>query len=244
MEQLRTSIRGNVRLDDKLVIMKNTAPVCGAVFDMDGVLLDTEKLYVRFWKQAAADFGYDMTNEIVFGIRSLARKYSVPRLRSVFGEDFPFEKIHARRVELMDEYIRKNGFETKKGLHELLDCLDSVGCKKAVATATRRERALRYLDSVGILHRFDAIICGDMVTNGKPDPEIYLTAAGELDLPAEQCAAFEDSPNGILSAYRAGCRTIMIPDLTQPDEQVMPLLTAVYDDLAQAAAFFERRNVV
>lgn len=213
----------------------------GAVFDMDGLMTDTEKLYLRYWKEAAADFGYDMQNEHVYAIRSLARKYSIPKLKSFFGDDFPTEDVRARRTELINAHIEKYGIDVKKGLFELLDFLSSKGIRLAVATATPRERAVHCLEKIGALHYFDAVICGDMIESGKPDPDIYLTAARELGLPPEQCAAFEDSPNGIKAAHSAGCHAIMIPDMTQPDEETIPLLSAVYEDLEQAIAYFEGR---
>lgn len=213
----------------------------GAIFDMDGLMVDTEKLYLRYWKEAAADFGYEMKNEHVYAIRSLARKYSIPRLKSFFGEDFPTEDVRKRRTELINAHIENYGIDVKKGLFRLLDFLKSHGIKLAVATATPRERALNCLEKIGARQYFDAVICGDMITNGKPDPDIYLTAAHELGLPPEQCAAFEDSPNGIRAAHSAGCQVIMIPDMTPPDEETAPLLSAVYDDLAQAVSYFEGR---
>lgn len=213
----------------------------GAVFDMDGVLIDTEKLYLRFWKQAAADFGYKMEDEHVFAIRSLARKFSVLKLKSFFGEDFPTEDVRQRRTELINDHINKYGIDLKKGLFELLDFLKARGIKLAVATATPRERTLMYLEKINALDYFDAVICGDMVTNGKPAPDIYLTAARELGLSPEECAAFEDSPNGILSAHAAGCQAIMIPDLTDPEDDIKPLLSAVYSSLDKAAEYFDGR---
>lgn len=211
----------------------------GAVFDMDGVLIDTEKLYVRFWRQSAADFGYNMTEEHVFGIRSLARKFANVRLKNIFGEDFPCVQIREHRTELMDAYIAEHGIEPKKGLFTMLDHLRGMGIKTAVATATPVERAKKMLDKIGALPYFYAIVGGDMIRCGKPEPDIYLAAAAELGLPPENCAAFEDSPNGIRSAYSAGCRAVMIPDLTPPDEDILPMLSAVYDSLDEAVSFFE-----
>ena len=213
----------------------------GAVFDMDGLMIDTEKLYLLYWKKAAADFGYDMKDEHVYAIRSLARKYSIPMLKSFFGEDFPTEEVRARRTEMINAHIEKNGIDLKKGLFELLNWLKDHGVKLAVATATPRERATLYLRKINALDLFDTVVCGDMIANGKPDPDIYLTAARELDLPPEQCAAFEDSPNGIKAAHAAGCHAIMIPDMTPPDDEITSLLSAVYPDLAQAISYFEGR---
>lgn len=214
----------------------------GAIFDMDGLLIDTEKLYLRYWKQSAADFGYDMRDEHVYAIRSLARKYSIPKLKGFFGEDFPTEEVRAHRTELINAHIAEHGIDLKKGLFELLDYLRDKGVRLAVATATPRERTLKYLEKIGTADRFDAVVCGDMVTSGKPDPEIYLTAARELGLPPENCTAFEDSPNGLKAARAAGCQVIMIPDMTQPQPEDEPFYDAVYSSLDEAIDFFERRE--
>lgn len=214
----------------------------GAIFDMDGLLIDTEKLYLRYWKQSAADFGYDMRDEHVYAIRSLARKYSIPKLKGFFGEDFPTEEVRAHRTELINAHIAEHGIDLKRGLFELLDYLRDKGIKLAVATATPRERTLKYLEKIGAADRFDAVVCGDMVTSGKPDPEIYLTAARELGLPPENCAAFEDSPNGLKAARAAGCQVVMIPDMTQPQPEDEPFYDAVYSSLDEAIDFFERRE--
>lgn len=214
----------------------------GAVFDMDGLMIDTEKLLVRFWREAAAEHGYNMTVEHVLGIRSLSRKYAIPKLKGIFGEDFDFLSVRARRIELMNSYIDENGFDIKKGLFELLEYLKSHSYKIAVATATDITRATAYLNRINALEYFDAIVCGDMIKNGKPEPDIYLEAAKRLELEPCECVAFEDSPNGIKSAYSAGCHTIMIPDLTQPDDEVNGMLSAVYESLDKAIEFFEGRD--
>ena len=212
----------------------------GAIFDMDGLMIDTEKLYLKFWIQSAKDFGYDMKPEHVYAIRSMARKYSIPTLKGFLGEDCPTEEIRAHRTELMAEYINEHGLEVKKGLFELLYYLKGRGIKMAVATATPRSRTTEYLEKIGAAKFFSAVICGDMVETGKPAPDIYLTAARELGLPPEECAAFEDSPNGIKAAHAAGCHAIMIPDMTQPDDEIKPLLSAVYENLGLAVDYFER----
>ena len=185
----------------------------GVIFDMDGLMIDTEKLLTRFWCEAANHYGYPMTKEHVLGIRSLAAKYAIPHLKGIFGEDFDYYKVRAKRIELMNEFIRQNGIEKKKGLDELLDYLDSTGLKKAVATATDLQRTTLYLSSINIIDRFDKLICGNMIENGKPAPDIYLAAAKELELNPGECIALEDSPNGIRSAHTAGCKPVMIPDL-------------------------------
>lgn len=214
----------------------------GAIFDMDGTLIDTEKLYIRFWKQSAADFGYTMTDEIVFGIRSLARKFAEKKLKGILGEDFPYVDVREHRTELLDAYIKEHGIELKSGARELLEFLRRKGVRIAVATATARAKTEKYLEQIGIADYFDAIACGDMVENGKPEPDIYLLASEKLGLAPNECAAFEDSPNGLKSAYRAGCVTVMIPDLSQPDEELLPILSGVYNSLSDAAVLFESED--
>ena len=203
----------------------------GVIFDMDGLMLDTEKLLARYWIQAAREAGFPMELEHVLGIRSLAAMFAAPKLQSIFGKEFDYEMIRARRKELMNEHLRIHGIEKKKGVEELLIYLKQSGKKIAVATATDRQRTNHYLTQVGLINYFDAFICGDMVERGKPDPEIYLTASKALGLSPDECMALEDSPNGILSAHAAGCKAVMVPDLSQPDDELQSYLYACVPDL-------------
>lgn len=140
----------------------------GIIFDMDGLMIDTEKLLTRFWCEAANFYGYPMTDKHVLGIRSLAAKYAMPHLKSIFGEDFDYWAVRAKRIELMNSYIKEYGVEKKKGLDELLEYLKTTDLKLAVATATDMERTKMYLDSIHIFDIFDRIICGNMIENGNP----------------------------------------------------------------------------
>jgi len=201
------------------------------IFDMDGLLLDTEKLLVRFWVQAANEAGFPMTRENALAIRSLHRSFAVPYLRGLFGERFDYVKIRSRRMELMNEYLSENPLEVKDGARELLDFLRERGILAAVATATDLERTEKYLTRAGLFGCFDKIVCASMVERGKPEPDIYIYAARELGFEPRECAALEDSPNGVRSAAGAGCKTIMIPDLTEPDAELSELICARCDSL-------------
>lgn len=193
---------------------------------MDGLLLDTEKLLVRFWQEAAREAGFDMTREVALNIRSMHRSFAIPYLKSVLGEDFDYLKIRSRRMELMSAHLAKYGLELKKGAKELLTYLNENKIPAAVATATDYERAEKYLKETEIFGYFDKIICATMVKVGKPQPDIYIYAASELGLEPSECAALEDSPNGVKSAAAAGCKTIMVPDLTEPDEELSRIIAA------------------
>ncbi|MEE5992909.1 MAG: HAD family phosphatase [Oscillospiraceae bacterium] len=202
------------------------------IFDMDGLMLDTEKLLARYWMQAAHEYGFPMQLQQVLEIRSLSANYAKPKLQSIFGENFNYEEIRARRRQLTAEHLQTYGIEKKQGLDQLLQYLKDSNRKIAVATATDKERTEIYLKQVGVYEYFDTFVCGDMVKIGKPDPEIYLTACQAVGFPPAECMALEDSPNGIRSAYSAGCKAVMIPDLSQPDEELKPLLYACVPSLA------------
>lgn len=196
------------------------------IFDMDGVLIDTEKLYNRFWCQAAAELGYDMKREHALMIRSLSPEFAIPLLEGVFGDGFPYHDIKNRRIQIMNKYVSENGVEMKKGADKLVQFLKDRKIKTAVATSSDMDRVRRYLGFVGLFDKFDKIICGPDVQHGKPMPDIYLAAAKALGVDTDKCIAVEDSKNGILSAYRAGCHTIMVPDLDEPDEETKRMLYA------------------
>lgn len=197
------------------------------IFDLDGTVLDTEKLLVKYWCAAANEYGYPMEREHALQLRSLARKYAEPLLKEWFGDECDYMTLRNRRMALMTEHIDKFGLETKKGIRELLIYLGNNGYKRAVATATDLTRAGNYLKSVGLYEYFDNIISAHQVENGKPKPDVYLYAISQLKLQPYECIAVEDSPNGVISASDAGCRTIMVPDLTLPDEELKKRLYSV-----------------
>ena len=212
----------------------------GVIFDMDGLMIDTECLYQKFWCQAANEYGFPMTKDHVLGIRSLAAKYAIPHLKEIFGENFDYYTVRRRRIQLMNDYIEQNGITKKPGLDQLLEYLKSMDLKIAVATATDYQRTKMYLESIKVFHYFDKIVCGDMIKNGKPSPDIYLEASRQLELKPDECIALEDSPNGILSAYKAGCMPVMVPDLSQPDEETAKLLHAKCDSLSDVIDEIEK----
>ncbi|MDD7428563.1 MAG: HAD family phosphatase [Oscillospiraceae bacterium] len=201
------------------------------IFDMDGLIIDTEKLLIKYWVTAANEFGYPMKREHALHIRSLSGALAEPYLREAVCPDFDYKKVRSRRIELMNADIAKNGIELKKGIIPLLDELDRRHMQKAVCTATDLERTTRYLTSLNIFHRFDKVICGPMVEHGKPAPDIYLYACGELGESPERCLALEDSPNGVRSAYYAGCGVVMVPDLTEPTEEDRKCILGEASDL-------------
>ena len=203
----------------------------GVIFDMDGVILDSEKLYVRFWSEAGKACGYPFEREHALAIRSMARPYAIEKLKGFFGEGFDYDIVRNKRIEIMDAYVKEHGMELKPYAESTLKALKDKGYKIAIATATINDRAKAYLSATGVYDYFDRVVSAHEVKNGKPAPDIYLRASELLGLSPSQCVAVEDSPNGVLSAHRAGCRTIMIPDQDEPTEETAALAYAVLGSL-------------
>ena len=201
------------------------------LFDMDGTLIDTEKYYRVFWPKAMAEFGYHMTDEQVLSMRSLGRPFAPARLKEWFGEELDYYAIRARRTEMMEAQLDLDGIQLKPGAVEILEELRRRGILAAVATATPPERTEKYLGLTGIRPYFSKIISATQVKEGKPSPDIYLYACEQLGLAPEECMAVEDAPNGILAAYRAGLRVVMVPDQTQPTKELRSMLYASVDRL-------------
>lgn len=205
----------------------------GVIFDMDGLILDTEKLYQRFWKEASNACGYNMPQEIALKLRSLDKSLAKELLRDFFGMNYSYEKVKDIRVNLMREYVDRNGIEAKEGVRELVEYLRENNYKIAVATATNYERANRHLTLAGVRDCFDNIICACELEHGKPFPDVYIYACERLGLEPRECVALEDSPNGIRSAYSAGCVPIVVPDGDNQDEEIIDIVYASANSLIE-----------
>lgn len=218
--------------------MKDT--ITAVLFDMDGLVLDTEKLYTRFWQEAANALGYPMTKEQALGMRSLNRGVGLAKMQSYFGPEVDYDKIRNKRIELMDAFVEQEGVKLKPGIHELLAYLKEHGIKTAIATSSPLERTLLYLGSVGLEQSFDELVSGYMVEKGKPEPDIYLYAAEKLGVKPSECMVLEDSPAGILAAYRAGCLPVMVPDQDKPDKETKAMLYALAENLLAVISLLEQ----
>ena len=199
----------------------------GVIFDLDGTLLDTEKLYRRFWVEAARQLGYPMEDRHALMIRSMAAVYAEPLLKREVCEAFDYHGVRALRRRIMEEYIDQNGVDPKPDLIETLQALREKGLKIGLATATPEHRARKYLRMVNAEQYFDAVTCADMVKRGKPQPDIYLLACERTGVAPGEAIAVEDAPTGIRAAHAAGCLAVMVPDQDQPDEETRALCHAV-----------------
>lgn len=201
------------------------------IFDMDGVLIDTEKHYNAAWCEAARSFGFDFKSEHALLLRSLDARLASDLMKDIFGEGFDYFAVRELRRALVAERLQKYGLEKKPGIDEILDFLHEKNIKTAVATATPIELTYQHLEKIGVKDKFDKIVSAKQVPNGKPAPDVYLYACEQIGEKPCDCIAVEDSPNGIRSAYAAGCHPVMVPDLTQPEKELEPMLYGVADSL-------------
>lgn len=190
------------------------------VFDMDGVLVDTEKIYRQSWKKNAATIGMseDEMEHWCDWIAGGNTESNARLFKSIRGEDFDYLAFRQRTMDLFNEHIAKYGIDIKPYVEDTLKFLKENGIKIAVATSTSRDRAMQRLESVHIAEYFDEMVCGDEIAKGKPDPDIYYRACEKLGIEPEMAVAVEDSLNGIVSASVAGLYTVMVVDLIKPNE--------------------------
>ena len=211
-----------------------------AIFDMDGLLLDTERVCMRVFEQACTAINVPFLQDVYLNIigRNAAGIEQV--LRDGYGPELDYPVLHEAWRSRYDAVVTTQAIPVKDGVIDLLKWLKSNGIPTAVATSTRKEIAEIKLKLAGLDQYFDSYSTGCEVKRGKPDPEIYLLAAERLNVEPSQCLAFEDSNNGVLAAVAANMITYQIPDLVAPTEEikqlghtVLPSLTAVLQSLKQ-----------
>lgn len=201
------------------------------IFDMDGLMFDTEQLCIDAMDYAGEKLGIGKAGYM--SLRTLGTNIGLPDEVWIqeFGEGYNREKLHEYTMEYMERFHEENIVPVKKGLYRLLDYLKDAGYRMAVASSTRQTMVERNLKETGVRDYFEAVICGDMVAVAKPEPEIYLKACAAIDVDPADCYALEDSQNGLISAHRAGLKPIMVPDLWVLTDEIAPLLWAKCEDL-------------
>lgn len=209
-----------------------------AIFDMDGLMLDTERPAVSLWLQAAREYGRQVDESVPLSTVGLNEDGTRRRVLEACGEDFPYEAVRSRMYELYEAFLADQGPAHRPGLLTLLDALGGVGIPLAVATSTDREAALRKLDRAGILGRFKATACGDEVRSGKPAPDVFLLAASRLGVVPATCVGFEDSPAGLRALAAAGIRSVFVKDMIEPPPEVLAGVWRRCGDLAEAVDLF------
>lgn len=209
----------------------------GVLFDQDGTMFDTERIWYRSWKPTLDEFGLPFPDGLADDMRGTGYDAGFKIMRSYLGQDIDAYAIRRRLGEIAEKSIRTE-LHMKPGLVELLEYLHQNGIACAVATSTEAELTAHNLEHAGIAQYFDAVVTGDMICHSKPNPEIFLLAAQKLGTQPAQTLVLEDSRQGVRAGHAGGFVTVMIPDMTPPDDTTTELTTAICKD------FFEVRDLL
>lgn len=210
------------------------------VFDMDGVLFDTERLCLESWSMVAKKQGIQGMEEVFSQCIGLNANDTKALIMKHYGEEFAYDEFKVQASEWFWKYIEDNGLPVKLGVKRLLPYLQQAGYQIGLASSTRYDSVINHLKQAEIIDYFSVIVTGDMVEHSKPLPDIYLLACKKLNVEPEEAYAIEDSPNGIRSASAAGMKPIMVPDMIAPDEEMKELSFLICSDLVEVMKFLNQ----
>ena len=210
------------------------------VFDMDGVIFDSERAVIGCWIELAEKYGFQDIEKACLACTGTTMARTREIMLEIYGQDFPYDKYKKEMSDLFHANAAGGKLPKKPGIRELLEYLRRENIKTAVASSTRRDLVTRELEEGGLLSYFDEIVCGDMVSRSKPEPDIYLEACRRLQERPEDCYAIEDSYNGIRSAKRAGMHPIMVPDQAAPTEEMEELADSILPSLHEVQQYIDK----
>ena len=215
--------------------------ITSVIFDMDGVIFNTERLYLESCIEVGEKHELEKVEEACRKCIGITSAESDKIMKEYFGDKVP---VDIYKEEVYKRFCEKFGdgkWLIKTGARELLDYLKTNGYKLALASSTQKEGVTRELRDAGLIDFFDELVCGDMVKKSKPEPDIFLEAASRIDSSPEECLVIEDSFNGIRAAYSAGIRAIMVPDLLEPDDEMKEKAWKILPSLVEVKELIEKR---
>ena len=209
------------------------------IFDMDGLMIDSERVTFECYQERLKDMNLTMDEEFYKTLLGKPIKGIYQRFFDVYGNDFPIENVIQDVHQLMAERFETEGVPVKKGLVELLHYLKDNNYKTIVATSSNRDRVDKILAQAKITEFFDDSICGDEVTKGKPNPEVFLKSCQKLGVNVDEAIVLEDSEAGIQASYDANIKVICIPDMKYPEKQYEEKTFKILKDLTEVTAYLK-----
>ena len=209
------------------------------VFDMDGVIFDSERATMLCWLELADKYGIKDMEKPYLACTGTNAAMTRQIMLDAYGEDFPYDEYAHEASRMYHERYDGGRLPMKSGVVEILEYLKNSGKKIALASSTKKQKVISQLQDAGILNYFDEIVTGDMVEKSKPEPDIFLLACEKIGVSPERAYAIEDSYNGIRSAYRGGLRPIMVPDLLPADQEMNKLAEVVIDNLENVVLYLK-----
>lgn len=209
------------------------------LFDMDGVIFDTERLNARGWKIVGDEFQIALTDERIGMMRGRTVDVARALFHEWFGTTADYDEVRSARLKLLMKHLDKCGTPVKAGVREIFEYLKENNIKMALATSTQRDRVELYFDKANLPMSFDATVCGRDVKNSKPAPDVFLKAAELLEVTPEECVVIEDSYNGIRAAKAAGCQVVMVPDMDEPTEETRGICVRTVDSLYEVICYLK-----
>ena len=209
------------------------------IFDMDGLMIDSERVTFECYQERLKDMNLTMDEEFYKTLLGKPIKGIYQRFYDVYGNDFPIETVIQDVHQLMAERFEKEGVPVKRGLVELLHYLKENNYKTIVATSSNRDRVDKILAQAKITEFFDDSICGDEVSKGKPNPEVFLKSCQKLGVNVDEAIVLEDSEAGIQASYDANIKVICIPDMKYPEKQYEDKTFKILKDLTEVTAYLK-----
>ena len=214
------------------------------IFDMDGVIFDTERLYLECIRPAAEKYGLAGFDEVAHACIGRTDVETKKLMRKAFGEDAPLEAVEQEAFKVFQKRYEEEGLPVKDGAVELLEYLKRAGARIAVGSSTAHDVVEMELRDAGLLQYFDALACGDMVEHSKPEPDVFLLAAEMLQETIADCIIIEDSFNGVIAARRAGATVFMVPALLEPTEEIRAMADKVFGSLIEVKEWLEAQTAI
>ena len=217
-------------------------PIQAVIFDMDGIILDSERIVIECWKRLAERYGIENVEETCFAVTGTSSKVTESIFMQTYGPDFPYRKYKAEQYAIQEDLYPGGTLPLKPGVCEIFRYLHEHGIPFALATSAREAKVKYELEAVGIFHLFDFVICGDQLTASKPAPDIFLRAAAGLGANPADCFVLEDSHNGIRAAHNGGMHPLMVPDLMPVTQEMLDLSEAVLPSLFDVMTYLDEHT--